>query len=216
MFEAFVPILAVLIALLLGAMSPGPSLVYVAQKAAKQGRRSALMTAVGMGLGGMAFATLSLLGLGAVIAIAPNVFFVLRLVGAAYLAFLAFKIWKHAREPFDFEPDGKPGPRQNSLLGGLAIQVANPKTIIVYSSVFVAALPNGTDVSLAIVLVLLVFLLEFGWYGIVALVFSSSQARAGYAKAKTSVDRTAACAMGGLATKVAWDAVRSVGLVSAK
>lgn len=212
MFETLVPIAAVLAAILLGAMSPGPSLVYVAQKAARVGRGPATMTAIGMGLGGMSFATLSLVGLGAVLALAPNVFFALRILGAAYLAYLAYKIWKNAAEPFSFEADGQVVSGGSGVLGGLAVQIANPKTIIVYSSVFVAALPNGTDFGLGLFLVFMIFALEFGWYALVGLVFSSAPARTAYERARVGVDRTAAIAMGGLASKVAWDAIKSIGL----
>ncbi|MCP5080168.1 MAG: LysE family translocator [Alphaproteobacteria bacterium] len=212
MYEAFFPIAAVLAALLLGAMSPGPSLIYVAQKAAKVGRGTAMMTAVGMGVGGMLFAILSLLGLSAVLALAPKVFFVVRILGVIYLAYLAIKIWKHAADPFNFTANTHAATKSYGVLGGLAIQIANPKTIIVYSSVFVAALPNGTDLGLGVFLVCMIFLIEFGWYAFVGLVFSSPAARATYAGAKKGVDRTAALAMSGLAGKVAWDAFKSLGV----
>ncbi len=211
MFETLVPIVVILSALLLGAMSPGPSLVYVAQRAAKAGRGAAMMTAVGIGFGGMLFATLSLLGLGAVLALVPNLFFAVRILGAVYLVYLAIKIWKHAPYQFDFSTGGDSSSNVNGVLGGFTIQVANPKTIIVYSSVFVAALPNGTNLAMGVILTSMIFLIEFGWYAFVGMVFSSASTRNAYANSKKTVDRVAAFAMAGLASKVAWDAFQSFG-----
>jgi len=60
-------VLAVLGAILLGAVSPGPSFVMVARTAIAISRRSGLATALGMGVGGLIFASAALLGLGAIL-----------------------------------------------------------------------------------------------------------------------------------------------------
>jgi threonine/homoserine/homoserine lactone efflux protein len=163
-----------------------------------------------MGLGGMMFAILSLLGLGTVLTHAPNAFFLMRILGACYLAFLAFNIWRKAAEVLKFDDDGSELVQSSGLLSGFGVQVANPKTIIVYSSVFIAALPEDLHLGIGLFLVFSVFLLEFCWYAFVASVFSADAPRRVYARAKLGVDRSAAFAMGCLATKVAWDALQSI------
>ena len=54
---------AILGTILLGAISPGPSFVVVARTAAAASRRDGLATALGMGVGGLVFASAALLGL---------------------------------------------------------------------------------------------------------------------------------------------------------
>ncbi|MGF6701917.1 hypothetical protein OKW38_006594 [Paraburkholderia sp. MM5496-R1] len=56
-------ILTILAALLLGAMSPGPSFVIVARNAIGLSRGDGLATALGMGIGGVFFSGIALLGL---------------------------------------------------------------------------------------------------------------------------------------------------------
>jgi len=56
-------IVTILAALLLGAMSPGPSFVIVARNAIGLSRGDGLATAAGMGIGGVFFSGIALLGL---------------------------------------------------------------------------------------------------------------------------------------------------------
>jgi threonine/homoserine/homoserine lactone efflux protein len=63
MSESWAALPAILGTLALGAMSPGPSFVVVARTSAGSGRRAGLAAALGMGLGGLVFATLALVGL---------------------------------------------------------------------------------------------------------------------------------------------------------
>ena len=79
---------------------------------------------------------------------------------------------------------------------GLATQLSNPKTAIVYASVFSAALPQDTSWLLTAILVPTIFAIEFGWYSLVALAFSSGRARDSYVRGKRWIDRLAAGAMG--------------------
>jgi hypothetical protein len=56
-------IVAILGALLLGVMSPGPSFIVVARNSINLSRRAGLAAALGMGIGGVAFSGIALLGL---------------------------------------------------------------------------------------------------------------------------------------------------------
>ena len=57
------PFLGILAAVTLGAISPGPSFVFVARSAVALSRAEGLAAALGMGIGGVGFAALALLGL---------------------------------------------------------------------------------------------------------------------------------------------------------
>ena len=66
--------LAVLGALGVGVVSPGPSFLLVARTAVAGTRRDGLWVAVGMGVGGVLFAVLAVVGLGAMVAAAPRLY----------------------------------------------------------------------------------------------------------------------------------------------
>ena len=66
--DSVFPLFAIAGALTLGAISPGPSFVMVARTAVARSRANGLAAALGMGVGGMTYATASLLGLQALFA----------------------------------------------------------------------------------------------------------------------------------------------------
>ncbi len=197
-------LLMVLGALLLGAISPGPSFVLVARTSMAASRVDGFATAIGMGLGGMVFSVLVLLGLQAAIATVPWFYFALKLAGGLYLAYIAVRIWRGAKEPI-VVPASREGMRSSakkSLLRGLFTQLSNPKTAVVYGSVFAALLPRNLPNGATVMLPLLVFLVEAGWYSIVALALSAESSRNAYLRSKTHVDRIAGGVMGLLGLKL--------------
>ncbi len=65
--EPSVALLSILGALLVGAANPGPSFVLVARTAIAVSRPAGLAAALGMGVGGVLFSALALLGLHALL-----------------------------------------------------------------------------------------------------------------------------------------------------
>jgi len=98
-------ILSIAAALCVGAVSPGPSFLMVAKTAASAGRSNGLNAALGMGLGTLIFAIVSLLGLNAVFLAVPAHYVALKLVGGLYLAYMGFRIWQGAKQPLDVSID---------------------------------------------------------------------------------------------------------------
>ncbi|GAB5510864.1 MAG: LysE family translocator [Hyphomicrobiales bacterium] len=73
---------------------PGPTILLVISYALSQGRRAALSTVVGVGFGDAIAVTVSLAGLGAIMATSATAFAVVKWVGAAYLIYLGIKMWR--------------------------------------------------------------------------------------------------------------------------
>ena len=201
-------VIAVVGAILIGAISPGPSFVLVARTAVAVSRLDGIATAVGMGLGGLIFAGAALFGLHVVLANVPSVYLGLKIIGAMYLFYLAVRLWRGAKTSIaasDGPPD-RTSSRQRSFIIGLATQLSNPKTAIVYASIFTALLPADQPEWLAAVVLPSVFMVETVWYTIVAIAFSSGSLRSIYLRSKLWIDRSAAGVMGLLALKLISDA----------
>ena len=77
-------------------------------------------------------------------------------------------------------------PTNHSGWGSLR-QVSNPKTAIVYASVFAAFLPPHFSLAFAGALLVIVFLVEAGWYALVALLLSSSRPQQAYLSYKAGL-----------------------------
>jgi threonine/homoserine/homoserine lactone efflux protein len=184
-------------ALAVGAISPGPSFGMVARVAVSASRKSGIAASFGMGVGAIAFALAALLGLQAVFLAVPALFVSLKVLGGLYLCYLGYRVFSGAKKPLQVQ-----GASANTELTlsrhfflGLSTQVSNPKTAIVYASVFAVFLPSQFPVPFALALLATVFLVEFGWYAIVAMLLSSSGPRRIYLQGKGWVDRTAGAVM---------------------
>ncbi len=202
--ETLLPIALILGSLLLGAVSPGPSFVVVARISMGNSRREGIAASIGMGIGGIIFATLALVGLQVVLTTIPTLYLGLTIFGGLYLIYLGIHIWRGANVPLIVGPDNaeSKSPIKKSFLVGLITQICNPKTAIVYGSIFAALLPANFPDSAFYVLPFLIFLVEAGWYSIVAIVFSSETPRSAYLRSKPIYDRVAGAVMFGLGAKL--------------
>jgi threonine/homoserine/homoserine lactone efflux protein len=187
-------LVSIVVALTLGAMSPGPSFLMVARAAIARSRADGLAAALGMGVGGVVFAALALLGLHAVLIALPWPYVVLKILGGAYLIYIGWSIWRGAREPVGIV-DNIDRTSGRSFWLALATQLSNPKTAVVYASVFVSMLPREIPLAVTLLLPLVIFAIEFGWYAIVALALSAPSPRAAYLRSKTWIDRAAGTVM---------------------
>ncbi|MCW2248379.1 threonine/homoserine/homoserine lactone efflux protein [Azospirillum fermentarium] len=196
--------LAILAALAMGAASPGPSFVLVARTAVARSRADGVAAAVGMGAGGVVFAALALVGLYALLSTVGWLYLGLKILGGGYLLLLAWRLWRGAGEPMAVRLDGAGEPPRfwRSLGLGLATQISNPKTALVYGGIFAALLPAEPPGWIVAALPPAVFLIEAGWYTLVAVVFSSAGPRAAYLRGKGWFDRAAAAALGLLGARL--------------
>ncbi|MBB4038902.1 threonine/homoserine/homoserine lactone efflux protein [Microvirga flocculans] len=196
-------------ALLIGAISPGPSFVLVSRIAITASRLAGLSAALGMGLGGATFGILALLGLSALLMRVEWLYLALKLMGGAYLIYLGIRIWRGAREPIAV-PDREvfeKGSLLRSFSFAFVTQISNPKTAVVYGSIFAALLPASPPAWMLMALPPLIFLVEAGWYAIVALAFSARHPRSVYLSYKPWIDRLAGAVMGGLGLRLIAESV---------
>ena len=149
--------------LIVGTISPGPSFVMVARTAVAAGRAGGLAVSLGMGIGGVIFTVAALAGLQALLLAVPSLYLALKIAGGLYLTYLGYRIWRGANSPLVVSTEGadqevKGVLRYFSL--GLGTQLSNPKTAIVYASVFATFLPDGTSLPAGAALVVMMFFIE--------------------------------------------------------
>lgn len=209
--DDLVPFLGIAGAVALGAMAPGPSFVFVARTAIAATRSDGLAAALGMGVGGVTFAALALLGLQAVLSQVAWLYAGFKIAGGLYLLYLAFRLWRGAADPVRLPASA---PRDGGSVGtsfaqGLATQLSNPKAAIAYASIFAALLPPSPPLWLVLALPPVILLIETGWYAIVALAFSAGRPRAFYLRAKRWIDRVTGTVIGLLGARLILDAAHS-------
>ncbi len=119
---------------------PGPTVLLVVSYALGQGWRAAGPMAIGVALGDFTAMTLSMLGIGALLAASATVFTVLKWIGAAYLVWLGIKLWR-AGGRLDAAPRTDRASAVRMLGHAWLVTALNPKSI----TFFVAFLPQFLD-----------------------------------------------------------------------
>lgn len=119
---------------------PGPTVLLVVSYALGQGWRTALPMAVGVALGDFTAMTLSMLGLGALLATSATLFAALKWIGAAYLVWLGIKLWR-AGGTLEAAPRTDTASAVRMLSHAWLVTALNPKSI----TFFVAFLPAFLD-----------------------------------------------------------------------
>ena len=122
---------------------PGPTVILVVSYALTQGRRVALATAAGVALGDFTAMTLSLAGLGALLATSATLFTALKWIGAAYLVYLGIRLWR--ADPTLPAASTSPERRnaRSIFAHAFVVTALNPKSI----AFFIAFAPQFIDRS---------------------------------------------------------------------
>lgn len=201
---------SILTALTLGAISPGPSFLFVTRTSVALSRQNGIAAAVGMGLGACLVTTLALVGVRAVIAQVEWLYIGFKLLGGAYLIYLGIRLWQLGKVPLGGgTADVAYGTGQGlsrSFLLALATQLSNPKTLVVIGGIFAALLPAHVPLWMYLLIPPVDFVIEGCWYTFVAVAMSSSRPRALYHGARNWIDRAAGCVLGALGLRLIWEA----------
>ncbi|MEP0264672.1 LysE family translocator [Dokdonia sp.] len=129
------------------AFSPGPDNIYVLTQSVANGRNSGLATTAGLISGCIVHTTLVAFGLSAIIATSPTVFFAIKLLGALYLVYLAYSVFKSDAKVS--LTDGAPKKSYTALFKqGVMMNILNPKVTIFFLAFFPGFLwdPDGNTV----------------------------------------------------------------------
>lgn len=204
-----VALLSILGALLVGAISPGPSFVFVVRTSVAQSRREGLAAALGMGVGACLFGILAVIGLRTLMAEGGWLLVSLKIAGGLYLAYLAWRIWQGAGAPVSVQHEAaRAADTGRAFWLALGTQLSNPKIVAVFGAVFAALLPADPPAWLYFALPALILVQETAWYALVALAFSASRPRAAYLGARLWIDRIAGALIGVLGVRLIYEAVR--------
>jgi threonine/homoserine/homoserine lactone efflux protein len=175
---------------LAAAISPGPSFVVSLRIAASDGFGVATALAFSFGLGAVLWATAAMGGIAILFELVPVLFIGLKVIGGAFLMFVAFMMWRHAKEPIALNDENtRPRSTWSAFRFGFLTFATNPKPAIFFGAVFVGLVPPEATLGWKAAILLAVFLIETLWYIFVAKVFSTNRARNLYSNAKAWIDR---------------------------
>lgn len=128
-------------ALAVAAASPGPGMTAVVARALGGGFRPAMIFIIGIVFGDLFYMTLAIYGLASLAEEFHLAFLVVRYVGAAYLLYLAYKLWTSRVDPAEIAARMREESAARTVLGGFTLTLGNPKTIVFYMALLPSLMP---------------------------------------------------------------------------
>jgi len=187
--------------ILVAVASPGPAVALILGVGASQGRAPALAIVAGIGCSSLLWATGTTLGLAALFAQFAGLIWIVRLIGAAFMIYLAYKAFKTALNPPELH--GKTiqsRPLYRYALTGFIMQVSNPKAILFWLAVAAVGGVGSAPIWISAVFILGCTALSVVGHGVYALLLSSTPVRAAYSKARRWIE----AGLGSLFAFFAW------------
>lgn len=148
---------------------PGPDMAYMLAVGLEGGRRSAVKAILGIGTGMSVYAAAVVAGMGEIARSHPLVLDAVRILGAAYLLWLAYVTARHARRAISGHGDVTAG---RWYLRGVLVSITNPKIILFFLAVLPQFIGSADDPGLQMALLgaidILMEVLLYGCIGVLA------------------------------------------------
>jgi len=175
------------VAFFVAAASPGPATLAQASVSMGSGRKSGLLFGAGLSVGLGVWGLVAAIGLGGVLQASSHALMILKILGGAYLIWLA---WLSARSVSYPSKAHTSEPRRTSrgFWQGLILNLSNPKAVFAWMAVLSVGLGEGSDAGQVTLAASMCVMLGFAIYGGYALMFSTSGAMAVYARARRWIE----------------------------
>ncbi|WP_425320669.1 LysE family translocator [Gemmobacter caeni] len=181
--------LAVITITLFAVISPGPDFAMVSRNSLTLSRRAGLVTALGIGAGVLVHVSYTLLGIGVLIRETPTLFDVLKLAGAAYLAWLGWQML------LSHKTEGAVSASETALSDLAAFRIGfltnalNPKTTIFIVSLFMQVIQAETPLATRIGYGLFISFAHVVWFSTVSLFFGAPSVQQRILRLRPWIDR---------------------------
>ena len=177
--------------LFVAASSPGPAVAMLLGIGISQGRAPALIASAGIASGSILLNIFTLAGVGLILAQAAWAMLVLRLIGAAYLAYLAYGAFKKAAKPPQVQAaEVTAKPAWQHFISGFLLQVTNPKAIVFWLAIASVGATTGGGPVIVGLFVIGAFLISFFCHGAWAVLLSAQPIRTAYQSARRWIEGT--------------------------
>jgi amino acid exporter len=189
-------------------LSPGPNLLVVVQSTLSAGRAGGIAAGLGVAAGDAIYAALGLLGMAAVISQSGELFAVIKVLGGAYLLWLACKLLRgQSASAFDAAARAPVSRSPNLFLRGLLTDLANPQTVLFFASIFAVTLTAGTPVWAKVLSWLGIVAASIVWRILLSFAFSRSRVRAAYVRWQRAIERLVGVALAAFGARLIIDGI---------
>ncbi|MBK4714981.1 MULTISPECIES: threonine export protein RhtC [Tenebrionibacter/Tenebrionicola group] len=182
-------------------MSPGPDFFFVSQTAVSRSRKEAMMGVTGITCGVMVWAGVALLGLHLILEKMAWLHNIIIVGGGLYLCWMGYQMLRGAlKKKTDVmapAPQVELARGGRSFVKGLLTNLANPKAIIYFGSVFSLFVSDNIGASERWGIFALIALETLAWFTLVASLFALPAMRRGYQRLAKWIDGVAGALFAG-------------------
>ncbi|GAB53574.1 threonine export protein RhtC [Atlantibacter hermannii] len=185
---------------LLALISPGPDFFFVSQTAVSRSRKEAMLGVLGITAGVMVWAGVALLGLHIILEKMAWLHNIIMVGGGLYLCWMGYQMLRGALKKSAAstdEPQVELARGGQSFIKGLLTNLANPKAIIYFGSVFSLFVGDNVGSGERWGIFLLIALETFAWFTLVASLFALPAMRRGYQRMAKWIDGVAGALFAG-------------------
>lgn len=168
------------------AASPGPATLALATVSMRSGRRNGFRFGLGLSAGLAFWGLLAATGLGAMLQASSHVLMALKVLGGAYLLWLACSSARSACQ----ETGSVAFVRSHGawFKRGLFLNLSNPKAVVAWMATLTLGVGNNNAILQVVLATSLCAGLGFLIYGVYAFVFSTAGAMKGYGRLRRWID----------------------------
>ncbi len=195
---------------ILGWLTPGPNMLVIISAATNRGRKAGFVTALGVGIGGVVWASLAVSGVVVLFEIFPGMIFALRMLGAGYLLWLGYNSLCAAynNAPALHLKSKSTGTSRASFQNGFLVMMTNPKAAIYFGSILTAFVPENAPLWMLIAIVIITTTQSTLQHFITASIFSTARVSAWFQNTKQTMQRIFGTLYIALGLGVAYDAFK--------
>ncbi len=173
----------------IGFISIGPNILSIIGTSMERGRDSGIRLALGVGAGSGIWAALTVAGLTALVTAYANFMIFLKVFGAVYLLWLAYKAFKSAATPH-VSIQAKSASGKNLFFQGVAIQLTNPKAALHWVAIVGLGLGNSAPLWAGLTLIIMCTVLSMLGHTLYAVTFSTQPVIVFYRRFRRWIDGT--------------------------
>ncbi|GAB3481910.1 LysE family translocator [Marinomonas epiphytica] len=155
-------------------ISPGPDFALVVQNASRYGRQTGSFVALGLSLGILTHAILSIVGVSLVVQQNPLLFQMLQIAGGLYLLYLGFnallatyKNWSQ-QHTLTLPSEMLISHRRQAFSKGFITNILNPKALVFFVSLMSSLIPVTTSWEIKVSALILIWGLSITWFSALA------------------------------------------------
>tara|TARA_Y100000310_G_scaffold301135_1_gene337334 strand:- start:844 stop:1458 length:615 start_codon:yes stop_codon:yes gene_type:complete len=194
--------LSLLAICLLGAMSPGPSLVMVTKHSLAGGKANGLAAAWAHAFGIGVYAFISMVGLAVIFHQLPWLYQIISYAGAAYLIYLGVNAIRSKGGIAAKLEAGQTMSVWQSAKEGLLISLLSPKIALFFAALFSPFVASVHSLDGKMLMVLTPFIIDGLWYTLITLMLSNQRLLNGLRKKAVLIDRLSGLILVALAGKI--------------